>query len=358
MSLPLVIEEIGGARRQITLVDRGLPFRGGPSWGASTRHNKEEYAGSSVATIQILGRSEMPAQWDGMWSDRFIANSVKVSGFPEIETAEHLVRAMEALRDSGGELRVQWGTYVRRGIIESFEPTPFWSERDVKWSMEWTWTSRDDLDTPARATVDTPPDSSRLRQLLNSVDDMLAFEPTDVVRNYDATVRGAMREVRDRATRVFEITRQGQMSALSPVTLSQALETEARGLGREIGDLVSDLTETPFRDASVSDTVLARLGISVWQQSMGSRLGSLRGQVIRQQRATQAQARPEAATIVQLREGQTLRDLAWLYYGSSDAWQRIAEVNGLATSTAPSGTYITVPPLSTPVDPNGLMETC
>lgn len=357
MSLPVTIEEIGGARRQVTLSDRALPHRGGPSWGGSTRHAKEEYAGSSVATIQIFGRTEMDTSWDGMWSDRYLAGTVKVSGFPDPQGADDMVRIFESLRDGGGELRVQWGNYVRRGIIASFDPTPVWSERDVRWSLEWTWTSRDDVDTTARATIDTPPDSSRLRQLLNSVDDMLAFEPTDVVRNYDATVRGAMREVRDRATRVFAIARQGQASALSPITLSQSLETEVRGLGREVGDLVVELSETPFRDASVSDTVIARLGISVWQSSMSRRLSALRGQVIRQQRAAQAGARPDAATIVQLREGQTLRDLARIYYGSADAWQRIAEVNNLATSTAPAGTYIHVPPLSTPVDP-GLMESC
>lgn len=356
MSLPVSIEEIAGARRQVILTGRALPHRGGPSFGGSTRHSKEEYAGSSVATIQIFGRSEMDAQWEGMWSDRYIAGTTKVSGFPDVTTADDLVRVFEALRDGGGELRVQWGGYVRRGIIASFEPTPL-REVDVRWNIEWVWTSRDDIDTPARATLDTPPDTSRLRQLLNSVDDMLAFEPTDVVRNYDATVRSAMREVRDRATAVLAIARQGQASALSPITLSQSLETQARALGREVGDLVVELSESPFRDASVSDTVIARLGIAVWQSSMTRRLSGLRGQVIRQQRATAANTRPDAATIVQVREGQTLRDLARIYYGSADAWQRIAEVNNLATSTVPAGTYINVPPLSTPVDP-GFMERC
>ncbi len=355
--LPLTIEEVGGARRSVILTGRGLPFRdGGVSWGAETRYDRQWYAGSSVATIQVLGREELDPQWSGYWADRHVAPFITVSGFPEVQVAQDLVRIFEALRDSGGELRVQWGDYVRRGILMSFVPEPV-REVDIPWRMGWIWSSRDDA-VSARASVDTPPDSSRIRELLNQADDILAFQPRDLTPAYQNVVRSMMRDVRDRTTAVFELTRQGAQSALSPITLSQALRSEARGLADEARDLIAELSESPFVDSTPSDRIANRIVTEGWRRTMARRLDQLAAQAIRQAREAEAGARPEPTAIVQVRSGQSLRDIALEQYGSADEWQRIAEVNNLQTSMPAPGTYVRVPPLSTPVDPIGIAGQC
>jgi hypothetical protein len=147
----LIIKELTGERRVLRLTDRALPYR--PiAFSGSQRAEFTHYAGSPVATVQILGPKENDTTLRGFWKDRYIAaNTISaiasvssgedVLGGERLESVEDLVDLVDDMRLQGQLLEVVWGTKARRGILEQFDHV-WHNVHDVEWEMKFMWTQQ------------------------------------------------------------------------------------------------------------------------------------------------------------------------------------------------------------------------
>src|SRR5690606_21640253 len=195
MSLPLIIEEVTGPKRSITLRGRSLPYQE-VSWGGEQRVNINFHAGNPVATAQVVGPTYKPTVLKGTWKDTFLnatpaedvatyvqyevgteENSPILLNFPSInifepgtvggatftsggsvegskqqaKTARAVRDAFELIRRSGQLLRVEWGSLVRYGYLTNTTFTHTrGAETDIGWELEFEWIG--DTHTPPRVT--------------------------------------------------------------------------------------------------------------------------------------------------------------------------------------------------------------
>lgn len=346
MTEPVVINELTGSQRSITLSGRALPKRPpGLESGGMLRTKITWYAGNNVATQQVLGVEELDMTLSGVWNDRFIGGLVEVEGFQTPQLARDVVAIFEDIQRSGNTLRFQWGPVVRTGILKEFVPT--WARlQDVEWTMNWEWQSRDDATVP-RATLDEPPDSSELRRRQNEVDDQLAFEPAQVSPDYRSQVRAEIGRVRGRVVSLFDRVRDARSFALVPLTATRGALADAELLREEGNSVIGDLLETPIDLATGFQDLVSRLRVEVWRREEGNRTRRVVGEGQRLGRVFRRISAPAPLAVVTVRGGgDSLRRIAQRFYGTQDEWRRIESANGLTGSVVPAGTLVVVPPLS------------
>lgn len=348
MTVPILIQELTGSQREVSLGGRALPERPLPA-GGLLRHKKTWYPGSGVATLQVLGSEVSSTQFQGVWNDRFIGGQVTTTGFETPELARELVTIFEQLRDSGNTLRFEWGPVVRRGILAQFEP--LWlRQQDVRWTMLFEWEARDDQEVP-RATLDEPPNSAELRTRLNESDDNLAFKPKAVKPSYATTVIEQINSVRGRVTDIFDRIRVAQSFQSVPLSSVRGALAAAEGLRLEGNALSVDLVEDPIEVATTFETLLDRVRVDAWRREQGRRVRRLQARGQSDARDLRKLSNPQPIAVVTMRGGNdSLRRVARRFYGTADEWRRIAQANDLPDSTVAAGTLIVVPPLSAPID--------
>lgn len=342
----LTIQEVSGAQRSIVLRGRSLPYRTGITYEGVQRHKLRYYAGNPRGTLQVLGPSESPTKFEGMWKDRFLAGQVLFDGFDldsDTLTAEQLVQAFDLLRRGGNELRVQWSTQVRNGILARFRAEPLRTQ-DWKWEAEFVWYSRDDADPP-RAASDPTPQEPTLRTQQNALDDEIAFKPKNTAPAYLSSVTGKLDSVRLGVMQI--LAGLGKVNGLveTSATAVGALAANGEGVRVTAEDVLSDLVDVPYTQAVYSDRVLDVLAIERWRRNVGNAAAALRSSTIRQVRRTLRDARPQMISAYTSRIDQTLRAIAFKVYGNAELWQTIADANGLVGSQVSAGTVLVIPPM-------------
>lgn len=353
----LIIAELTGSQRSITLRGWALPNRG-PEFGGRLRTKTTWYAGNQVGTMQVLGSEVTPTEFEGFWMDRHLGDSnegqqIVTEGFDDtITTALDLVSAFESFRDSGNRLRVEWGPFVRNGVLAEFMPSPD-RIQDIKWKMQFEWDARDDATAP-RATTDEPPDTSALRRALNAVDDQLAFGPRSLVGSYFTSISSRVSGLRRQVGNVFDRVRQAQGLAVIPLRSVLGIVSDVDRLRSDSNELLVDLLETALDEITDLDDGYTTIQVEGWRRSQGRAVSALRAQAQEVARMIRTTGQPEPIQIVETREGDTLRDIAWQVYGIADEWQRIAAANSLVDSIVAVGTYLVIPPLGAPIDTLGL----
>lgn len=350
MGIPLTIEEIDGDRF-ISLRGRALPDRG-VDYVRRLRTKKTWYGGSQVATLQLLGPEEMPTSMTGMWMDRHLIGMTSLGGFTPLENedfpAQALVAAFESLQLGGRMLRVEWGPLVRMGVIENFA-VKWLRERDVVWTIEWSWYGRDDLEVP-RTSTDDPPTAAPVRRGLDGVQDEAARVPRTISPDYRALVQGRISSARSRVIRTFDTIRAVQRVNRVPFSSAVTMDAQATTIRDQVADLSGDLTETPMTQATQDDGVVGRFQTERWRRTMGLRADEMGANVVATARQLRALTNPRPIGVYTVRQGDDLRRIALRFYRNADEWPRIQIVNGLSDSAPAVGTVLLIPPLSIPID--------
>jgi phage tail protein X len=345
----LIIQELTGSQRSITLRGWALPQRG-PDFGGRLRTKTTWYAGNQVGTLQVLGPEITPTEFEGFWMDRHLdeADQIVVEGFGDVTRARDLVAVFESIRDAGNRLRVEWGPFVRNGVLAEFTPRPE-REQDIKWKAQFEWDAKDDAEQP-RATTDEPPDTSELRERQNSSDDQQAFAPDQIRVDYFQEVQSRAAGIRGRVGNVFDKVRQAQGLAVIPVRSIAGIVADVESLRDESNAMLVHLVETFVDDATDLEDLISTLTMEGWRRTQARRIADVRAQAQATARQVRTAGQPEPIQIVESKEGDTLRSIAWRVYGVADEWQRIATANSLPDSIVEVGTMLVIPPLGSPVD--------
>lgn len=160
----LIIRELTGDKRALTLTGRALPYRG-VAFASEMRAEFSWYPGNPEATVQVLGAKENETVLRGMWKDRFLADRslVQTGTIPgaaafdlrppaqvsfrgglstsPLLTAMDLVKQVNDIQRSGQLLEVTWDEIGRRGILTKFVHT-WQNRRDVEWEMTFQWVNQ------------------------------------------------------------------------------------------------------------------------------------------------------------------------------------------------------------------------
>lgn len=363
----LVIAEQGGMRRRLVLNGRALPFRPLPFEGIQ---NVEVtyYPGFPIGTAQPLGPQETSTTIRGAWHDRFIAvvtaleSPAMVNGAPILSVAD-LVETIDSMRILGSEIRLSWHVYNRVGYLKRFAAT-WLTIHDVEWEAEFVWTRRGDVLPassllPSRPRILLPDIMAAQEALLTAINESTLgsirstlTNASNVTATFFSTVNDtigiALGEV---ANGVQALRSLSQAVSLGTATYEQTMR-QAAGVLANIATAYTNaanavdevLVYTPAAVLGANPLVGAVIALQTQTAEQSASMRAAARQAQEQGEQANAAIKPAPDEIYTAREGDDLRRVSTLYYGTQDSWIDLAAYNGVVTSTLAPGQVVRVPP--------------
>lgn len=377
--LPLIIEEMNGKKRMLALRERSLPYKGMSLVNGTMKVEITYFPNNPVAFSQVLGPEFGGTTMTGWWKDKFvqsldnapIANrfpAVTAYGLPSppkanivfgntfasdgifpggtqyLQRSQTIRDAMELIRCSGAQLRVEWQDIARYGHLVRAE----FKEHDgdeVEYELEFKWTGR--TNAQPKAVSKGFKGKNLLDKLIDIVKGLNNALATAIytTRRYLGKYAGAIAELLNAVNGLIK-------------TLTGFLDFKKLG-----GELIIGIKSSLY---AIRDSVRALLALF---DEDDTRLNSGRrnqgdthyGELLMAQlRQILLVLAAEAAESLDLLEQQTarktqqlyqvgsiksLRDVAIDVYGSPDAWRQIMFFNNLSSSIVNQGTELKIPKL-------------
>lgn len=343
-----IITELTGPQREVRLFNRALPYQklAAPRM---QRHVKREYAGSRVATIQVLGPSIGDWEPTGIWKTRYLAaeHSVELVGFGDIAndggriTAEDLSEVFKRLHDAGQTVEVRWGPEVRRGIVGGFTPT-YDRVEDIEWKLTFVWSQ--DGEEPARRAAVALDTTSAMRRVLDDLDIISSEMPTTILPDQATGLLAKIADVRAAGAAFTEALADLQTKAIATISDIQNVQTLAERVIQAAEVFrTGEISDLPYYNLLPVDNVSQALEAEVWRRDASSQARKVQAESRRSSSSVAERVVPGAIAVITLVENTSLRALALRYYGDADSWPVIADANGLVGSTAPTGSRIVIP---------------
>lgn len=336
----LIIQELTGEKRSLTLKQRSLPYTS-VSWAGNMRTNTTWYQGNPVATQQVLGPEEEPTTLEGTWKDRFIRGTVEQVGFGrEVAFATDLVDFMTELRTAGQLLQVSWGPETRRGILVMFDPR-YLRLQDIEWTAEFEWQGRGPV-TPRVPEPDAPPPT--LLDRINQVADQFALGPTFLFPDVNAILVSNIADAREKTATVFDGLRVVQKLAEVPQDVLGAVASAVDSLRNQLLEEMNRLAETPVELVSTSTRAADVLSVEAWRREMSAALERLLDALDAADRQLENRAEPPATQTFQATENITLFAISNRFYETPDFAGFLQRVNFLDSNLVPAGFTLIIPP--------------
>jgi hypothetical protein len=370
LATSFTITERTGDKRSVVLTGRALPYR--PlTLSGSQRNTVEWYPGNPIGVAQIYGAKEEPTTINGMWKDIFLGEGnhnpyATVNGAPML-TVIDLAEEIDDIRRKGQEIVVTWLNHTRYGILSKF--TQKWHNgHDMEYELEFTWIAQEDisLNTDVPFSPDTYVDLSTVPdQVQDLIDQFNAPSPRlidlgitqggaingfatgfdeeddgDVVDEINAlvvsiqaqsdTLNDTVSSVANTVTAPADSLRliAGTLDALklNAQSTRDMLEEQADGARLNIGGTFGDV---------LSDRAASR-GSADNMSQIQVLAASQEGQVL-------SQIQSQVLAVFQARQGDSLRKVSLIYYGTSDNWQSLMLYNQLRDEALVAGQVVIVP---------------
>ncbi len=346
------INELTGEERTVRLTGRGLPYR--PyELSAAQRVKTKFYPGNPVGIATVLGAEEQSTTLRGAWKDKFIgvgagdSTPITISG-EAIRNTRTAVAAMESIVREGQEVEVTWDEQVRRGYFVEFRH--MWDTvNDVAWEMSFTWISRGEAVGAAVFTQEgnlTDTSSIVQRQtnaLLRRVDppfQIAAVFQEKLAALVNPIVESASVFVRT-VTNLASQSIAPQEAIRSGVSICNGLLEQTNALRAELESEIPATRNllTPIVDQTFGD----RLSATVWSRRLiGASVDLRRTAAIRRVTLAKSIQALLLGTYV-VREGDDLRNISRIFYGTPHEWRRLLRFNQTSSSLVTPGTLILVP---------------
>lgn len=402
------IEELGGRRRSVTLVGRGLPYR--PlSLEGEQRVKITNPAGSPIGYGTVMGPTEGETQIEGFWKDKYLGYSTSfaerpgqapiilvtprrtstngsagiegpgTSGTP-VTSAVDAIALLDSIRSEGQLLKVQWGYIIRKGYLKKVSQK-WHNVHDCEWSANFAWVAKDRApDTPEFG----PPAGQRevgmsLRSILR--DAMRIMDaPRALMSEYMDEYRNFLNRIAD-ASYSIDQSVTGLIDEASPIRAASQIQTTLGGIAQGAFN-IKEQTESagfagvfedyrraiPFGSYIGTDSGSADSRFAAAEQAALDAIDPeeiMKAQLYvretvsdlrRVQDEAEARRRYFIATperslgLYRAREGDDLRYVSSLYYGTPTQWRALMLFNGLDTTELYPGQTITIPRIDQPED--------
>ena len=318
---------------------------------------------------------------EGAWHDRytFLAGSnepaVTLIGFPFLEDTPGIastVRAFELLLKSGRQLYVEWASVGRYGILKSFVPT-YIRQEDVKWEMNFEWSSESNPDVTG-VTFQDVQNSASLADAFNKLNDTIAFA-ADTVKVVQAKLTTFIQDVGRLVGDVFDGVRAINQALRTPAVVMGSIASAVDTIRGDAQALATELGSIPYSQVSSDRSVANMLVGEAYRRdnmralvgAAASRTGGAPIEEVGLQSAAMAVARATANAIqanqstvdsqggafsqsvnngsrrVRMASSQTLYEVSTKFYGTPDFANALADVNNLDSVLVEEGQEIIVP---------------
>jgi len=348
----LVIEELNGQRRKITLGGRAKSYSPMSLGSAKMRSKITWYQGNPTATQQVLGPELGSCTLEGKWKDRFLSGAEAEGGTTailmndspdEVRSAEQAVQLFYDLTSSGSTVRVVWGSEVREGIFVSFDPK-YDRQSDVAWEMQFEWNGRGQT---APRKVEATVSSDDLLSWINGLDDQLAFAQ-DVARAFNAQLLDTVGSVRESVSVLFGALRTVEAVGNTQRRTLGAIAQAADSIRLELTEEIQRLTESSIIGDVDAVSITARpsalMATEAFRRKTARMAFSVRHTALTLDYQVQLRNRPREITTISVPQDTSLYSISLRYYGTPDFAGYLARVNGLEKAVAIAGTQLRIPP--------------
>jgi hypothetical protein len=361
LSTPFTIEERSGDKRHVVLTGRALPYR--PlSLSGTQRNTVEWYTGNPIGVLQVYGAKEEPTTINGQWKDVFLgaAAYATVDG-DTISTVTELSDVIDDIRVKGQEVKVTWLDRVRFGVLSRFTQKWF-TGHDLEWEIEFTWIAKDDVtlqtipftsSTAASDIADTP-------NQIDAVTSQLTPAQAGFSTAFDSAAQGPVDDIDEQTLIVLDLVDE-LFDAVAQVAQYATTTPDAQRRVSGVLDGIK-LEASGERDLWQDEADGARLNIggtfgdvladraSIRQQAAVSDQAAVLAAA--QQKQILATIQSQVLAVFQARQGDDLRRVSTLYYGTPDGWQGLMLYNELRDDVLDAGQTVVVPvSLTTGVQP-------
>ena len=397
----IVITEMTGRKRVVVLRGGGLPFQGA-KWGGNLRVRTTWYPGNSAeATQSVMGPTEKPTSWQGMWRTTMLMRSSTVADingdgtWTDITRADVLRDLLETIFRDGQKLSVVWRNQIAlrpKSQLERVGRCSDWEfdydrADDIGWTMTWDWKSRGGMQQKiARLRDEGPaPDmdelmtaAEKLAQQVNmdfglahdalsvatqsfSLDSLANFvnAPGELLKGF----AGDITQIINRLKTIGDLIKQVRALPTSLYGQILAVANTAVSTANNFVDAMSQPTpESLVTNASASQLMgaVGYYGDAMTQADlMRDKALALRDQI-----KSAAQGQKTILAIYMVRgsvvqgfgagavSGELLTSISLSYYGNADQTATIAKANGLPLNQqfVQRGTILIIPVLSSSTD--------
>lgn len=356
------IEELTGKRRSLVLSGPSLPLQGSIAWEGTQRVVTTWYAGNPKASQQVLGPTESPSDFEGVWrlvlllrspaTAEFFSSTANSLGLVvEVVDPPELVEMMDSLRRAGQELKVSWGGIVRTGRLQKFKAV-YERLEDVRWSATFEWNGRNETRPAVHENV-----SDRSIGLLERAFQAFADAVATANRAFDAvegtdpsstafsarTLVNGARKIQSAVSRATALADRTVRVAKLPVDVVRSFSSIAVDVKAQVRNVADGVGDTPTELLAARDDVEHVLSSYSSFHAASYQAERLADEMDRQDRARVARVEPAVLDVVVARVGQSLRELAQRYYDDPDSWQAIADANGMDGSVVAEGGVLIIP---------------
>jgi nucleoid-associated protein YgaU len=322
-------------------------------FGGEQKIVKEKYAGSKVASAQVIGPEESDIKINGRFSSKTLKPTATV-GFKEMRLAgEAYQELIDEMRKRGNLVRIQLGEFTRYGLIQACH-FKLKTRANIDYEINFVILSEAFPDE-SRFTEANDDMAGKNQQLADAAQAQLNAArniPTEMPRTIADLLNGYISDV---ATSISTVTSFVD-GILSDVESVQASANRAIGLIRSAS---ATIARTSRRIGAI-ETSVASLG-SNFASAAGQGRATIKnlGHFNDTQRsfislmsylaALKARFAGLSATIPQYRhlvkDGDTLQKIAVKYYNNADLWTKIYDHNNLRDTTLTVGAILEIPRL-------------
>ena len=363
-SKELIITQLTGDGRKLTLRGRSLPYQNPSFWCGKMNIEKTVYPGNPEATVQVLGSEETPTTLEGMWKDRYIDCDM----FDGISTttlnpkgknlglgnAMQLVEFINIMRLQGQRVSLSWGDIYEEGFLTEVKFNWLRSQ-DMHFTLDFEWVKPDIKPSLTATSGITKLDSiindlnSAVSTLQSLTDDLMKAQ--GYLSNIIAGISGAymtlVGNIAYTMSNILDVGTEAANLATLPLNLVARTISLFSMLSNQCAALID---QTNFLMTQYSNP-------SGWQDTqtyiyVEKKSADINNQALTISLDASNQANIYTSTYFAggdmwtqyiAKDGDSLQKISEHFYGDSSYWTYLADINLLDTSQVDAGTVVLVP---------------
>lgn len=355
--MALVIQELGGKRRELTLKGQAGPLTGAMFPGVEQRGEVARYLGSPVGTAIQSGPTQLPTEFEFAWHRETLVGGVAYltsvavdpsapvgvgNAFAEPDDLIDLVYDMVA---QGSRVKVTLGARSSIGVLRRMEPV---GGREGRNQVTLTIDYVDTLALRPR-TPRPPSPQSTIDAIRAGWGEALATirRPITMAKSLIDDVGEGVALFNESIRRTASVVAEYRGAVRSLDSLSSGF---AEGLTSTIsaGTALRDLVDKPGSTLAQSDDAQATLKAVAFRAKTQQRVNQIRRRAALDRDLHRVASDDRVIAVHLANEGEDLRFVAAVYYGAgtADAWREIARFNRLSSSLLTAGQRVLIPRLA------------
>jgi hypothetical protein len=320
--------------------------------------------------VQVLGAAEDETTLRGQWKNRFLQNvtfdgtsitpdAIALLNRTPLLDVTALATLVDDIRRKGQLCEVSWLHLKRQGILTKFVQT--WSEPvgiDLGWEVTFQWISQADEPSPAvlSSGLDLGDVQGSWQIAADALDAARANPPFQQAATFQQTVDSTITSLKDESAEVVGAVANsvnGASTTSDTVRRLASVMSTINGQSQFLRDEVSVGTSESERfalpvsqAAGGTPSFTSRLRANVYSRGLYDAARAEQSQANLQRDDYASKLDPLLIGAFVARDGQNLREVAVVFYGTQEEWGTLLTFNQLTSSRLSAGQVVFVPKLT------------